>query len=67
MASPKRVSNQVFKLKTPEQPCATAQILGPQVEALDGRVTFLETTVLHRLEELTTRVNNMTDRCGRLA
>ena len=66
MASPKQVSNQAFKLKKPERPCDGIKVLGPKIEDLDNRVAFLEGVVLARITDLTTRINNMADRCGRL-
>jgi hypothetical protein len=62
MASPKRVSNQAFKLKKPEKPCETAQYLIPQVEAIDIRVIRLEKMVHNRLTQLTECVNKLSDR-----
>ncbi len=62
MVSPKRVSNQAFRLKKPEQPCETAKFLIPQVEAIDERVTNLEMIVHTRLAELTRSVNNLAAR-----
>ncbi len=61
MATPKRVSNQAFKLKT-QEPCPTAKILVPQVEAIDERVANLEMIVHSRLAELTRSVNNLAAR-----
>ena len=64
MVSPKRVSNQAFRLKKPEQPCETAKFLIPQVESIDLRVTELEMIVHSRLLELTKSVNGLAERIG---
>ena len=62
MATPRKVANQAFKRKIPEQPCETARILGPKVEAIDIRVIRLEKMVHNRLTQLTECVNKLSDR-----
>lgn len=58
MATALKVANQAFKQKQRE----AAQILCPQVEAIDERVTNLEMIVHTRLAELTRSVNNLAAR-----
>ena len=58
MSTALKVANQVFKHKK----CEAAQILWPQVEAIDERVTNLEMIVHSKLAELTRSVNNLAAR-----
>ena len=67
MVSPRKVSNQVFKRKTPEPPCERHCELVPQIEAIDVRVTNLEMIVHSKLSELTTHINRLADRLDRSA
>ena len=60
MSTALKVANQVFKHKK----CEAAQILCPQVEAIDERVTNLEMIVHTRLAELTKSVNSLAERIG---
>ena len=63
MATALKVANQAFKQKQRE----AAQILCPQVEAIDERVTNLEMIVHSKLSELTTHINRLVDRLDRSA
>ena len=60
MATALKVANQAFKQKQRE----AAQILCPQVESIDLRVTELEKDVHSRLSELTKSVNGLAERIG---
>ena len=63
MSTALKVANQAFKQKQ----CEAAQILCPQVEAIDARVPQLEMIVHSKLSELTTHINRLADRLDRSA